>query len=66
MALMHKSKAIKSINKGKTSVYYSYVEESTGNNPVIQQLEKELSDYMIFVKKNSEGSLSKDYPKWKM
>jgi hypothetical protein len=66
MASMHRSKAVKTINKGKTSAYYSYVEEVTGSNPVIQQLDKELNDYMVFVRKKSEGSLSNDYPKWKM
>lgn len=51
MASILRSKAIKSVTKGNTSAYYSYVEEKNGTNPVIQQLEKELSDYMGFIKK---------------
>lgn len=53
MASILRSKAIKSVTKGNTAAYYSYVEEKNGTNPVIQQLEKELNDYMGFVKKKN-------------
>ncbi len=63
MASTLRSKAIKSINKGNTSAYYSYLEEKNGTNPVIQQLEKELNDYMGFIKKKNAGlSKAEDYP----
>ena len=57
MASILKSKALSNINKGNTSAYYSYVEEKNGTNPVLQQLKKELSDYMGFVKKKQDGYL---------
>ena len=57
MAGILKSKAMKNVAKGNTSAYYSYVEEKNGTNPVIQQLEKELNDYMGFVKKKQQGIL---------
>lgn len=57
MATILRSKAVKNVNKGNTSAYYSYVEERNGTNPVIQQLEKELYDYMGFVKKKNAGLL---------
>jgi hypothetical protein len=57
MASILRSKAFKNVAKGNTSAYYSYVEERNGTNPVIQQLEKELNDYMGFVKKKSSGGL---------
>jgi hypothetical protein len=57
MASILKSKALSNINKGNTSAYYSYVEEKNGTNPVLQQLEKELSDYMGFVKKKQSENL---------
>ncbi|CAF0930684.1 unnamed protein product [Brachionus calyciflorus] len=57
MASTLRSKAIKNVTKGNTSAYYSYVEERNGVNPVIQQFEKELNDYMGFVKKKNSGLL---------
>ena len=57
MATILRSKAVKNVNKGNTSAYYSYVEERNGTNPVIQQLDKELQDYMGFVKKKNAGQL---------
>lgn len=57
MATILRSKAQKNVSKGNTSAYYSYVEERNGTNPVIQQLEKELHDYMGFVKKKNSGLL---------
>ncbi len=57
MASSLRSKAIKNLNVGNTSAYYSYVEEKNGTNPVIQQLEKELTDFMGFVKKKNAGLL---------
>ena len=57
MATTLRSKAIKNVTKGNTSAYYSYLEEKNGTNPVIQQLEKELNDYMGFVKKKNAGLL---------
>lgn len=63
---MHKSKAIKNINKGKTSTFYSYVEELNKSNPVLVQFEKELNEYMVFVKKKNSGALkTNEHPKWK-
>lgn len=67
MASMLRSKAIKNVTKGNTSAYYSYLEEKNGTNPVIQQLDRELSDYMGFVKKKSSGQLKSDeYPPCKV
>jgi hypothetical protein len=57
MAGTLRHKALTNINKGNTSAYYSYVEEKNGTNPVLQQLEKELFDYMGFVKKKQDGYL---------
>lgn len=57
MASILKSKAIKNVAKGNTSAYYSYVEEKNGSNPVTQQLEKDLNDYMGFVRKKNAGQL---------
>jgi hypothetical protein len=57
MASILRSKAMKSVAQGNTSAYYSYVEEKNGTNPVIQQLNKELNDYMGFVKKKNSGQL---------
>jgi hypothetical protein len=57
MATTLKSKAIKNVTKGNTSSYYSYLEEKNGSNPVIQQLEKELNDYIGFVKKKNSSLL---------
>lgn len=59
MSSMLKSKALAAINKGNTSAYYSYVEEKNGTNPVLQQLDKELNDYMGFVKKKHGNQLKK-------
>lgn len=58
MASTLRSKAIKNLGVGNTSAYYSYVEEKNGTNPVIQQLEKELGDFMGFVKKKHAGHLN--------
>lgn len=55
MASILRSKAIKNVSKGNTSAYYSYVEEKNGTNPVIQQLEKDLTDFEGFVKKKNSG-----------
>lgn len=55
MASILRSKAIKNVSKGNTSAYYSYVEEKNGTNPVIQQLEKDLTDFEGFVKKKYSG-----------
>ncbi len=64
---MLKSKAIKNINKGKTSTYYSYMEEINGTNPVIQQFEKELANYMHYVKNKNAGLLkAHEHPNYKM
>ena len=57
MATTLRSKAIKNVTKGNTSAYYSFLEEKNGTNPVIQQLEKELNDYMGFLKKKNSGLL---------
>ncbi|RNA15266.1 cilia- and flagella-associated 54, partial [Brachionus plicatilis] len=57
MASTLRSKAIKNVTKGNTSAYYSYVEERNGVNPVNQQFEKELNDYMGFIKKKNSGLL---------
>jgi hypothetical protein len=57
MASILRSKAMKNVAQGNTSAYYSYVEEKNGTNPVIQQLNKELNDYMGFVKKKNSGQL---------
>jgi hypothetical protein len=57
MASILRSKAMKNVALGNTSAYYSYVEEKNGTNPVIQQLNKELNDYMGFVKKKNLGQL---------
>lgn len=60
MASTLRSKAIKNVTKGNTSAYYSYVEERNGMNPVNQQFEKELNDYMGFIKKKNSGLLKPD------
>ena len=57
MSSILKTKAMRNVCKGNTSAYYSYVEEKTGQNPVIQQFEKELNDYIGFVKKKNAGLL---------
>ena len=67
MASILRSKAIKNLTKGNTSAYYSYLEEKNGKNPVIQQLEKELADFIGFVKNKKAGAKSTDeYPPSKM
>ena len=67
MESVSRSKSIKIVNKGNTSAYYSYLEEKNGTNPVIQQLEKELNDYMGFVKKKNAGLLKPgEYPHCKV
>ena len=55
MTSILRSKAIKNVSKGNTSAYYSYVEEKNGTNPVIQQLEKDLTDFEGFVRKKNSG-----------
>lgn len=57
MSSILRTKAIKNVTKGNTSAYYSYMEEASGANPVLQQLDKELNDYMGFVKKKNSGLL---------
>lgn len=67
MATVHKVKAIKNINKGKSSVYYSYVEADNRPNPVITQFERDLNDYMLYVKKRNAGDLKlSEHPRCKM
>ena len=67
MSTMQKNKAIKNINKGKSSVYYSYVDSENKSNPVIQQFEKDINDYMLYVKKKNFGGLKlSEHPKCKM
>ena len=67
MALMHRSKALKNINKEKSQTCYTYEEEVNKGNPIIQQFEKDLNDYMLYVKKKNSGALKKnEHPKCKM
>jgi hypothetical protein len=60
MASNLQSKAIKNVTIGNTSTYYSYLEKKNGNNPVIQQFEKDLKDYMGYVEKKYNGTLKSD------
>jgi hypothetical protein len=66
MSTNHKIKAIKKINKA-SSVYYSYTENINKPNPVITQFERDLNDYMLYVKKRNAGDLKlNEHPRCKM
>jgi hypothetical protein len=65
MSSVLQNKVLKTIKKGNTSAYYSYLNED--KNPVIQQLEKELNDFTGFVKKKRAGLLKEgEHPSCKV
>ena len=57
MSTALKSKALKNLNTSQTSKYYAFLEETKGFNPMTQQFEKDLNEYINFVKKFNSGTL---------